>query len=56
MSHITDLMQIINNIIESARGETPDWRQLEIKSKDLRVLAQTAMKAEKGGKFEAKEG
>jgi len=45
--YITDLMRVVTDIVESARGTTPDWKRLEAKGED-RVLARAAMKAEDG--------
>jgi len=42
-------MRVVSDIVESARGTTPDWKRLEAKGEDLRVLARVAMKAEKDG-------
>jgi len=47
--YVADLMRIVTDIVNSAKGEKPDWRRLEAKGEDLRVLAQTAMKAERDG-------
>ena len=47
--YVADLMRVVSDIVESARGTTPDWKRLEAKGEDLRVLARVAMKAEKDG-------
>ena len=42
--YVADLMRIVTDIVESARGTTPNWERLEAKGEDLRVLARAAMK------------
>ena len=51
--YIADLMRVVSDIVNSAKGEKPDWQRLELKGEDLKVLARAAMKA---GKPEAKVG
>jgi len=51
--YIADLMRIVTDIVNSARGAKPDWKRLELKGEDLKVLARAAQKGgspdEKGG-------
>jgi len=53
--YIADLMRIVTDIVNSAKGEKPDWKRLELKGEDLRVLARVAQKAE-GGSLDEKGG
>lgn len=43
--YVADLMRVVSDIVESARGTTPDWKRLEAKGEALRVLARAAMNA-----------
>jgi len=47
--YIADLMRVVTGIVTSSRGEKPDWKRLEAKGEDLKVLARAALKAEKDG-------
>ncbi|MBA7642938.1 hypothetical protein ES703_50647 [subsurface metagenome] len=50
--YIADLMRVISDIVNSAKGEKPDWKRLELKGEDLKVLARAA----KGWKARGKSG
>ncbi len=60
--YVADLTRVISGIVNSAKGETPDWARLELKAEDLRVLALKAQvahgfeRAAQGGKSETKKG
>lgn len=61
MDYVADLIRIISDIVNSVKGETPDWARLELKAEDLRVLALKAQVAHgfeeaEGGKSETKKG
>jgi len=47
--YIADLMRVVTDIVNSSKGEKPDWKRLEAKGEDLKVLARAAQKAERDG-------
>ncbi|MBA7687000.1 hypothetical protein ES703_95460 [subsurface metagenome] len=54
--YIADLMRVVTDIVNSSKGDKPDWKRLEAKGEDLMVLARAAMKAEAGGSPANNEG